>query len=111
MLNSLAYSLQTYFLNHFLNKGIMFAPFHYKGTIPSCSDMLNTCASSLLICSTVSFSMLGDNPSTSGDLFSLIFLILLATTSGVTINCPNLKHHVALPLIITAPRVRLVQRT
>ena len=111
MLNSLAYSLQTYFLNHFLNKGIMFASFHYKGTIPSCSDMLNTCASGLLICSTVSFSILGDNPSTSGDLFSLIFLILLATTSGVTINCPNLKHHVALPLIITAPRVRLVQRT
>ena len=45
----------------------MFASFHSKGTIPSCSDMLNTCASGLLICSTVSFSILGDNPSTPGD--------------------------------------------
>ncbi len=34
----------------------MFATFHSTGTIPSCSDMLNTCASGLLICSTVSFS-------------------------------------------------------
>ena len=67
----------------------MFASFHSKGTIPSCSYMLNTCASGLLICSTVSFSILGDNPSTPGDLFSFILLILLATTSGVTINCPN----------------------
>ena len=47
----------------------MFASFNYKGTIPSCSDMLNTCANGLLICSTVSFSILGDNPSTPGDLF------------------------------------------
>ena len=69
----------------------MFASFHSKGTIPSCSDMLNTCASGLLICSTVSFSILGYNPSTPGDLFSFILLILLATTSGVTINCPNLS--------------------
>ena len=67
----------------------MFASFHSKGTIPSCSGMLNTCASGLLICSKVSFSILGDNPSTPGDLFSFILLILLATTSGVTINCPN----------------------
>ena len=27
----------------------MFASFHSKGTIPSCSDMLNTCASGVLI--------------------------------------------------------------
>ena len=67
----------------------MFASFHSKGTIPSCSDMLNTCASGLIIFSTVSFNILGDNPSTPGDLFSFILLILLATTSGVTINCPN----------------------
>ena len=56
--------------------------------------MLNTCASGLLICSTLlplSFSILGDNPCTPGYLFSFIFLILLATTSGVTINCPNLS--------------------
>ena len=68
----------------------MFASFHYKGTIPSCSDMLNTCASGILICSTVSFSILGDIPSTPGDLFSFILLILLAIASGVTTNCPNL---------------------
>ena len=46
----------------------MFASFHSKGTIPSCSDMLNTCASGILICSTISFSILGDIPSTPGDL-------------------------------------------
>ena len=63
---------------------MMFAPFHSKGTIPSYSDMLNTCASGVLICSTVSFSILGDIPSTSGDLFSFILLILVAITSGVT---------------------------
>ena len=53
--------------------------------------MLNTCASGVLICSTVSFSILGDIPSTPGDLFSFILLILLATTSGVTTNCPNIS--------------------
>ena len=53
--------------------------------------MLNTCASGVLICSTVSFSSLGDIPSTHGDLFSFIMLILLATASGVTTNCPNLS--------------------
>ena len=68
----------------------MFASFNSKGTIPSCSDMLKTCASGVLICSTVSFSILGDIPSTHGELFSFILLILLATTSGVTTNCPNL---------------------
>ena len=69
----------------------MFASFHSKGTIPSCSDMLNTCASGVLICSTVYFSILGDIPSTPGDLFSFILLILLSTTSGVTTICPNLS--------------------
>ena len=51
----------------------MFASFDSKGTIPSCSDMLNTCASGLLIGSTVSFSNLGDNPSTPGDFFFSYF--------------------------------------
>ena len=64
----------------------MFASFDSKGTLPSCSDKLNTCASGVLICSTVSFSILGDIPSTPGDLFSYILLILLATTSGGNIN-------------------------
>ena len=87
MLNSLAYNL----LEPFLNKGILFASLHSKGIIPSCSDMLNTCACGVLMCSTVSFSILGDIPSTPGDLFSFILLILLATTSGVTTTCPNLS--------------------
>ena len=69
----------------------MFASFHSKGTIPSCSDMLNTCASGVLICSSVSFSILGDILSNPSDLFSFILLILLATTSGVTTNCLNLS--------------------
>ena len=70
----------------------MFASFHYKDTTPSCSGMLNTCASGVLFCSTVYFSILGDIPSTPGDLFSFILLILVATTYGVTTNCPNLSH-------------------
>ena len=52
--------------------------------------MLNTGASGVHIYYTVSFSILGAIPSTPGDLFSFILLILLATTSGVTNNCPNL---------------------
>ena len=42
-----------------------------------------------LICSTVSFSILDDIQSTPGDLFYFILLMLVATTSGVTTNCPN----------------------
>ena len=54
----------------------MFASFRSKGTIPSCSDMLNTSASGVLICSTVSFSILGDITSTPGDLFSFIYTLI-----------------------------------
>ena len=43
------------------------------------------------ICFTVSFSILGAIPSTTGDLFSFILLIVLATISGVATNCPNLS--------------------
>ena len=77
----------------------MFASFHSKGTIPSCSDMLNACASSVLTCYTVSFSILGDIPYIPGDLFSFILLILLATTSAVTTNCPNLSPSDPLNLV------------
>ena len=52
--------------------------------------MLNTCASGILICSTVSFSILGDIPSTPGD--SFILFILVATTSGVSTIYPNISH-------------------
>ena len=55
--------------------------------------MLNTYTSGALICSTIYFSILGDIPSTPGDLFSFILLILLTTTSGVTTNCPNLSPY------------------
>ena len=67
----------------------MFSSFHSKGILPSCSDMLNTCASGVPICSTVYFSSLGAIPSTPDDIFCFVLLILLATTSGVTTNCPQ----------------------
>ena len=49
----------------------MYASFHLKGTTPSFNDKLNTLASGILICSTVSISSFGDVPSTPGDLLSL----------------------------------------
>ena len=70
---------------------MMFASFHYKGTIPSPSDMLNTFASGVLISSTVSFSSLGHISSTIRDLFPFMLLTLVATTSGVTNNWANLS--------------------
>ena len=54
MLNSMVYSSLTCFSNLFLNNGIMFASFHSNGTIPSSNDKLNTVASGMLICSTIS---------------------------------------------------------
>ena len=45
----------------------MFASFHSNGTIPSSSDKLNTVASGMLICSTISNSNLGGIPFTPGD--------------------------------------------
>ena len=65
----------------------MFASFHSKGTTPSFTDKLNTLASGILICSTVSISSFGGIPSTPGDLLSFIAFIFLATVSGVKINC------------------------
>ena len=52
------------------------------------SDKLDTLASGILICSTVSISSFGGIPSTRGDLLSFIGFIFLATISGVTINGP-----------------------
>ena len=85
MLNSLV----CLFLDPFLNSSVMFARFHSEGTIPSSSDKLNTFASSVLICSTISLSNFGGIPSTQGDLLSFIFLIFFAIISGVTNNCPK----------------------
>ena len=48
----------------------------------------------VLICSTVSFSILGDIPSTHGDLISFILLILLATTSGLQQTAPTFPPQV-----------------
>ena len=83
----------------FLKKGMVFASFHCKGTIPSCSDMLHTCASGILICSTVYFRIVGAIPSTPGDLLSFILFTLLGTTSGVTTNCHNLSPTVPLHFV------------
>ena len=74
----------------------MFASFHSKGTILSCSDMSNTCASGLLTCSTVSFSILGDNPSTPGDLVSFILVcvhILYVSAILEVVNVSNCVKH------------------
>ena len=57
MLNSLSDNLQSCSLNSFFNQGMVLASFHSKGTSPSCSDMVNTCVTSIQICSTVSFSI------------------------------------------------------
>ena len=67
------------FLEPFLNNGMMFASFHSNGTTPSVNDKLNTLASGILICSTVSISNFGGIPSTPGDLLSFIAFIFLAT--------------------------------
>ena len=60
--------------------------------VPSNSDMLNTCASGILMC----FAGSGAIPSTHGDIkSSLILSISLSITSaGVTIECPNLSSSV-----------------
>ena len=67
----------------------MFASFHSNGTTPSFNDKLNTLASGILICFTVSISNFGGIPSTHGDLLSFIAIIFLATFSGVTTNGPK----------------------
>ena len=77
------------FLDPFLNSGVMFASFHYEGTIPSSSDKLNNFASGVLICSTIFISSFGGIPSTPCDLLSFIFSICFAIISGVTNNCPK----------------------
>ena len=46
------------FLDPFLNSGVKFASFHSEGTIPYSSDKLNTFASGVLICSTISSAVL-----------------------------------------------------
>ena len=79
----------SFFLDPFLNSGVMFASFHYEGTIPSSSDKLNNFVSGVPICSTISLSSFGGIPSTPGDLLSFIFLIFFAIISGVTNYCPK----------------------
>ena len=68
---------------------MIFASFHSKGTTPSFNDKLNTLASGIIICSTVSISRFGGIPSTPDDFLSFSAFIFLATISGITINCPN----------------------
>ena len=47
-----------------------FTSFHSEGTIHCSSDKLNTFASGVLICSTISLSSFGGIPSTPGHLIS-----------------------------------------
>ena len=68
---------------------MMFASFHSNGTSSSSNDKLNTVASGMLICSSVSNIYLGGIPSIPGDLLSFISLISLATICTVTISCPK----------------------
>ena len=72
MLNSLVYGSLTCFSKLFLNNCIMFASFHSNGPILSSNDKLNTVASGMQICSTISKSNLGGIPSTPGDLLSFL---------------------------------------
>ena len=64
----------------------MFASFHSEGIIPCSSDKLNTFASGVLICSTISLSSFGGIPSTHGD---LLYLIFFAITSSLQITALN----------------------
>ena len=75
MLNSLVCNSLTYFLNLNLNNGMMLASFHSKGTTPCFNDKLNTLASGILICSTVSICSFGGIPSAPGDLLSFIAFV------------------------------------
>ena len=57
---------------------MVFAYFHSNGTTPSFNDKLNTLASGILSCSTVSISNFGGIPSSPGDLLSFIAFIFLS---------------------------------
>ena len=65
-LNTLVYSYLTCFSKLFLNNGTIFVSLHSNGTSPSSSDKMNTVASGMLICSTISNGNLGGIPSTPG---------------------------------------------
>ena len=67
----------------------MFAPFHSNLTNPSSKDKLNTAASGMLICSTISNSNLGGIPSTQVIYYPSYLFIFIATIVGVTISCPK----------------------
>ena len=54
----------------------MFASFHSKRTSRSFNDKLNTLASGMLICSTVSICSFGGIPSIPGDLLFIAFIFL-----------------------------------
>ena len=77
---------------------MMFASFHSNGTTPSFNDKLNTLASGILICSTVSISNFGGIPSTPGDLLSFIAFIFLATNSGVYVSRKQKVRDKVIPL-------------
>ena len=69
---------------------MMFASFHSNGTIPSSNDKVNTVASGMLICSTISNSNLGGISYTLGDLLSFVSLIFLALFLGLQLVVLNI---------------------
>ena len=73
---------------------MMFAPFHSKGTTPSFNEKLNTLASGTLICSTFSFSSLGEiyYPSLS---FIVFMCTLSATFFKLSKQIDKTTSHVA----------------
>ena len=78
---------------------MILASFHSKRTIPYFNDKLNTLASGILTCSTVSISSFGRNISTPGDLLSFIsfifflqFLELQLTALNSPIYSPEILH-------------------
>ena len=75
----------------------MFASFHSKGKIPSCSDMLNTCASGVLICSTDSFSpsrqvVFGAGVAFGTDIHDIVSQPLYTTPSASCTPAPPNTH-------------------
>ena len=65
---------------------MMFAFVHSKGTTPYFNDKLNTLASGIVICSTVSVSSFGGIPSTPDDLLSFTAFITFLELQLTALN-------------------------
>ena len=78
-----------FFLDPFVNSGVIVAYFHSEGSITSSGDKSNNFASGVLIFSTISLISFGGIPSTLGDLLSLIFLFSLLSFQELQITALN----------------------